>query len=151
SHGSGKQYAKPAERVRAQAYLREIVRVHELVSVRAVSQSVDGPTAAHPLEENLKDAEASVPEDRARSHDGDVATAGDVAAGALFSGELRRAICLPGRGCDSFVDWIARRHAVDGARRDDDGLVHALAERVLEQRACPFDVHGPELLAVFGQ
>ena len=56
----------------ADAGVGEVVRVDELVAVVAAAEDVDGPPRAHPLEEDLEDAEAAVAEDGARADDGHV-------------------------------------------------------------------------------
>src|SRR5262245_3228749 len=122
--------------------------MHELVAIVAGSQEVDGDARAHPLEQNLENAEPAVTENGARAHDTDRQTAFGELASDRFAFELGAPIRFArprwSRGGDRVFVW----DSVDRARRDENHLAHAGPQRFVENDAYAVDVHTPKFFPI---
>ena len=113
----------------------------ELVEVVAATEDVDGAAAPHELEEDLEDAQAVIPEDRARPDDGDVETERHVRGGDTLAAELGCAVGLARTRLDRRVDRVLRGNTEDGARGDEHGFLHVLRQGSLKHVPDAVDVH----------
>src|SRR5258706_16056799 len=68
----------PGELPRPNAGFCEVVGVHELEAIVATTEQVYRATLAHPFEQDLKNAQAPMTEDRARAHNRDLESLLDV-------------------------------------------------------------------------
>ena len=122
----------------------EVVGVHELVAVGAVAEHDRVAPVGDPVEQDAEDAEAAVPEDRARSHDRHVETlTGSVETGP-FGGELGVAVGLHRRRYGRRQDGVRVGHAEHRARRGVDHLGHAGVGARLEKPSGAVDVDGSQ-------
>src|SRR5204863_7196453 len=90
--GADVERVASTELARANAGVGQIVGVHELVAIVAAAEHVHRATGSHPLEEYLKDSQATVPEDRARPNDRHVKPFCDELRRDPFGLELGRAV-----------------------------------------------------------
>ena len=125
---------------RENAGLRQVVRVHKLVTVVPAPEHRDVITLANPLEEDLENAEPSVPHDGARANDGDVQAGGRSPGAQFLALQLGAPVSFTGRRRRGLGDGVGRRHAEDGAGGHVNDLAHPGRGSGLEQSPGALDI-----------